>query len=131
MTERLSRTGAGGSAWVLAALLGLALAASLAACVRSEESPVQAGSRIDPALRRLAEATPDSVVGVIVRSDRPIGPSELRALRAAGVAPGTVVGRLATGEIRAGAAPGLEKLPWIRYIEAAQTHRVPPPPPRP
>lgn len=92
---------------------------------------MQAGSRIDPALRRLAKARPDSVVGVIVRSDRPIGPAELRDLRAAGVAPGTVAGRLATCEIRAGAAPGLENLGWIRYIEAAQTHRVSPPPPRP
>lgn len=118
-------------AGALAAVLAIALPPSLTACVRAEEAPVQAGSRIDPALRRLAEARPDSVVGVIVRADRAIGPAELRELRAAGVEPGTVAGMLVTGEIRAGAAPGLEKLLWIRYIEAAQAHHVPPPPSRP
>lgn len=103
-----------GAAIAAAALLALAVAAG-----RCASSGGEADGKLDPRLRRLAAERPDSVVGVLVRTAAGLGPAEREALAEHGLAIGSVAGDVVTGRILAGAAPGLARLRFVVYVEAA------------
>jgi hypothetical protein len=89
----------------------------------------QDSSRVDAELLRLAEEAPDSMVGVLVRLERPLRVSEGEELRKAGLMIGTVAGTVATARIRACDSLRAAKHPAVRRIELARP--VPRPSPVP
>ena len=105
----------------------LAVAVAMMGCVSSsdgEGADASMDATLDPRLRQIAAAQPDSVIGVLIRTSEPIDSEARAALEAEGLAVGTVAGDVVTGRLRAGAATAVAQLPFVVYIEAAQ--RVPP-----
>ena len=77
--------------------------------------------RLEPALRRVVETRPDTVVGVLIRLRRDVEDSDRDRLRAAGLVLGSARGRLVTGNLRARLAPRLAALEPVEWIELAAT----------
>lgn len=106
----------------------LTVNAAMGGCASSSgaETP-EAGSatdgKLDPFLLRLVTQRPDSLIGVLVRASEAIDADRREALEDAGLRIGTVVDRIVTGRIRAGAVPRLARLPFVSRIEAARRLR--------
>jgi hypothetical protein len=96
---------------------------------RSAEGDGQAW--IEPALRRLARAHPDSVVTVLVRFDGEFDRGLERLLNRAGLQPVEVLGDIIEGRIRAGRIGRVARIEGISYIGKSRTIRISPPPLRP
>jgi hypothetical protein len=101
-----------------------------AACARSVCDTAAAPSsspRVAPDLRRAVSEDPDSVIGVLLRTTRPVTAEDRAALERCGLVVGSVVGDIVTGEVRAGDAARVAALPFVAYMEAARVIPVPPP----
>ncbi len=100
----------------------LALVAAGAVCARPAQQPEPA-SKMDGALRRVAAAGSDTVVGVFIRTVHPISAAERRRLERAGVRIGTVTGDLLTGRVAARRLRGVAALSFVKYMELARALR--------
>lgn len=80
-----------------------------------DEAPAQ----LDVRLRLTAASAPDSIIGVLVQTDGPLDAEQREALEAAGLRIGTAVGDVVTGRIRAGDAPELLGLSFVRFVQQA------------
>jgi hypothetical protein len=89
------------------------------ACWRAPSAGADA--RLDPALRRVLETRPDSVVGVLVRTTAPLTDEQRVRLERDGVAVATVVGTIFTARARARAAARLADLPFVVHVQLAAT----------
>jgi hypothetical protein len=103
-----------------AAVIGTAVAG---ACSSHAADHVSTNAYIDRRLRALAEAQPDSIVGVLVRTTTPPDSAWQAAMAEAGLAIGTVAGDVVTGRIRAASALDLAKLPFVVHVELSR--RIP------
>jgi hypothetical protein len=103
-----------------------------ASCAHAQCPPelmAQERSRVDPELLRLAEVAPDSVVGVLIRLERPLSESETDELREAGLAIGAVAGTIVTAQARACDGLRAAQHPAVRHIELARPVPLPTPVP--
>jgi hypothetical protein len=113
-------------------LLGVGLAAGIVALVPACATPrpgeSEDGAWVQPALRRLASAKPDSVVTVFLRFEGELSDRRRRQLRRSGLQVEVVLDSIIDGRLRAGDIPRVARLPWIAYIREARTIRISPPP---
>jgi hypothetical protein len=119
--------------WLHLILAGFAVAPAVGAtaCAAAPcpaEVPMQVRPRLDPGILRQMEQSPDSVVGVLVRTTRPPTDADRRALADAGLRVGTVAGEILTGRLRACDAARVANLEFVRHIELAREVRIPSPP---
>lgn len=101
-----------------AAVLGIATAV---ACSPHNTDQAATHVYVDRRLRALAEAHPDSIVGVLIRTAAPPDSAWRKALSGAGLTVGTVAGDVVTGRIRAGEAMKVARLPFVVHIELARS----------
>jgi hypothetical protein len=99
------------------AVVGVAVAS---ACSPHQADQVTRNAHIDRRLRALAEANPDSIVGVLIRTTAPPDSAWRASMTAAGLMVGTVAGDVVTGRIRAGSALEVARLPFVVHIEMAR-----------
>lgn len=104
----------------LAALLAAAMLSLIVmACWRA---PVPGDpSRMDAALRRVIETSPDSVVGLLVRTLSPLTEAQRRQLDEDDIRVASVVGTIFTARARARAAVRLAELPFVVHVQLAAT----------
>lgn len=109
---------------VSTALIAAVLVAVVAgaACARRPRAP-DPSSKLDPALRRVAAMGSDTVVGVFIRTTRPVTLADRRRLERAGVRIGTVMGELLTGEVAARHVRDVAALDIVKYMELARSLR--------
>ncbi|MEJ2214989.1 MAG: hypothetical protein P8099_00100 [Gemmatimonadota bacterium] len=100
-----------------AAVVGVAMAG---ACSTHPADQVSTNAYIDRRLRDLAEAHPDSIVGVLIRTSAPPDSTWRASLVDAGLAVGTVAGDVVTGRLRAGSALKVARLPFVVHIELSR-----------
>jgi hypothetical protein len=116
----------------LRALVGLAVVgcalALLVGCAGRPADEAARRARLEPELRRIAEASPDSVVGALVRIEGALDSRRRSRLLRRGFHPEVQVGDVVGGYARAGDLLRVADLPWIRYIELSRSVRVSPPP---
>jgi hypothetical protein len=90
---------------------------------------------LDPALRRMIAAHPDSVVGLLIRTAEPLTDGQRRRLQGDSIAVGSVVGTIVTARARARDAAVLADLPFVVHVQLAATvpihTRLVPPQPAP
>lgn len=98
-------------------------AAMAGACSTHPADQVPTNAYIDRRLRDLAEAHPDSIVGVLIRTTAPPDSAWRASLAEAGLAVGTVAGDIVTGRLRAGSALVVAKLSFVVHIELSR--RIP------
>jgi hypothetical protein len=119
-----------GPAGALLVPSGAALAAPACAHTRCpSEQMVEDTMKVDAELRRIASESPDSVVGLLIRLERPLEASEQQELRDAGLTIGTVAGTVLTARARVCEAVAAAAHPAIRHVQLARA--VPPPSPVP
>ncbi len=104
------------------AAAALTLVVAGVACARAPQQPEPA-SKMDAALRRVAAAGSDTVVGVFIRATRPVSLADRRRLERAGVRVGTVAGKLLTGRVPVRRLRDVAALQIVQYIELARTLR--------
>ncbi len=102
-----------------AATLAVLLLAAAACAGRSDVT-----DRLDWRLEELAATRPDTIVGVLVRTNVPPDSAQRAALVDAGLAIGTVAGTILTGRLRAGEAGTVARLSFIVRIELARRRTV-------
>jgi hypothetical protein len=78
------------------------------------------GGTLDPELRRVGAAHPGAMVDVIVQVEGRVGPGERAALIGAGLRIETVVNGFVTGELAAGRAQDVARLPFVRHVELSR-----------
>ena len=81
---------------------------------------------MEPALLRVLESRPDSVVDVLVRLNRDLVDADRARLEQNGLKIGSMRGRLVTGSLRAASArrlSGLEQVLWIELAGTVGTNR--------
>ncbi|MEX2282437.1 MAG: hypothetical protein WEE89_08130 [Gemmatimonadota bacterium] len=79
--------------------------------------PATAPGRMEPALRRVVETRPDSVIGVLIRLTRDVQDSDRDRLQQAGLSVGSARGRLVTGTLRAINALKVSRLDMVEWME--------------
>jgi hypothetical protein len=84
---------------------------------------------LEPALRARIAAEPEAELGVLVRTARPPGDADRRAMAEAGLRIGTVAGDVASGRLRACDALRVAALDFVVAVELAREVPVPRPPP--
>jgi hypothetical protein len=80
--------------------------------------------RMDPALQRIAESRPDSLVGVLIRLSRDIVEGDTADLSRLGVTLGSARGRIVTGQMRAAGSRRLASHPIVVWVELSGDIRV-------
>ncbi len=99
---------------------GAALLLSCSGATRGAERP----ERLEPALLRVLESRPDSVVGILLRLNRDVRPEDQEQLRQHGLTIGSARGRLVTGQLRAADARKLTRLTQVDWIELSGAVRI-------
>ncbi len=109
---------------VSTALLAAVLVAVVAgaACAQRSRTP-DPSSKMDPALRRVAQMASDTVVGVFIRTAQPLSAADRRRLERAGVRIGTIAGYLLTGRVAARHVRDVAALDIVKYMELARSLR--------
>jgi hypothetical protein len=92
--------------------------------------PAMAPDRMEPALRRVVETRPDSVIGVLIRLTRDVQDSDRDRLQQAGLTTGSARGRLVTGTLRAINALKVSRLDVVEWMELSNNMQptIPRPP---
>jgi hypothetical protein len=76
--------------------------------------------KLDPALRSLMRTSPDSTVGVLIRTAGRLTPEQRDTLEAAGVTVGSIAGDVTTGRMPTRAARVAARLGFVVHIELAR-----------
>ncbi len=108
------------AARVRTVLAGAVIAAAVISCAPRTADHVATNASIDRRLRALAEARPDSIVGVLIRTAAPPDSAWQASMAEAGLAIGTIAGDVVTGRIRARSALDVARLPFVVHIELAR-----------
>jgi hypothetical protein len=107
------------------ALLTVLLAGGVA-CAHAPQpgrlDPARA-AKMDARLASIAASAADTVVGVFIRTTRPLDAADRQALERAGVRVGTVTGELLTGEVAGGSLAAVAGLPFVRHMELSRSAR--------
>ncbi|MGH7466555.1 MAG: hypothetical protein ACRENP_01070 [Longimicrobiales bacterium] len=106
--------------WVLAGGAAILLAGSCARNGGNRDRP----ERLEPALLRVIEVHPDSVVGVLIRLHRDVVPEDREQLARLGLSLGSAAGRVVTGNIRAGHARRITRWPNVEWVELSGQIRL-------
>jgi hypothetical protein len=96
------------------------LALSSILCCAATPNGADQQPRIDPEIRRIGAAHPDSVVFILMRSTTPLRAEDRRALEKAGVTIGSVIGDVVTGRMRAGNVARLERLHFLAVAQLSK-----------
>ena len=107
------------------ALLTVLLVAGFA-CTHARQpgglDPARA-AKMDVRLRAIAASGGDMVVGVFIRTTRPLDAADRQALERAGLRLGTVTGELLTGEVAGGSLAAVAGLSFVRHMELSRSAR--------
>lgn len=104
----------------LAAVVAAAVIAATGACTAHAPGTPAENAHMDRRLHALADAHPDSIVGVLIRTAAPPDSAWRAAMTKAGLDIGTVAGDIVTGRLRAGAAAKVAELPFVVHIELSR-----------
>jgi hypothetical protein len=96
------------------------LPALVLACWRAAD---EADVRFDPALHRIIAESPDSTIGVLIRTRAPTTPEQLAAIAATGLRVGSAGDTIVTARGRAADAAKLAELAFIVHVQLATTLR--------